>query len=380
MSFKEVEGVFHKYLHLEDKDFVGIVLATVMSNEIQGDPLWLFIVAPPGSGKTEILRSFFGCNRTHFASSFRGKSFVSGKRDDKGKDPSLLKKVDGKVLIIKDFTPTLMAKYDIKNQIFSDIRDAFDGFADPTTGVGQEHYKTRFGIVAGTTTIPDNFRQYQNMMGERFLVFKPVSGDRNKTMDSALKNMKNKEAMRRHINETVKRFVDATLTEVKEIPEEHKTLINMLAMCLATFRTHVQRDYKTRDICAVSEAENPARLVQQLSKLYISAVNISKDNNRALQFVRRLVHDSIPENRYYALRHSTKPFVLEQLVNKRSIGRSTLKMVCDDMVHLGIFDVKRNRNAYQYSLEPDYIDFANEVVVDPATPRKKKPLKAKGGE
>ena len=41
------------YLQLDDPWVVDVALATVVANTLDGDPLWLLLVSPPSSGKTE---------------------------------------------------------------------------------------------------------------------------------------------------------------------------------------------------------------------------------------------------------------------------------------------------------------------------------------
>jgi hypothetical protein len=38
-------------------DLVDVALAVVIANRMDADPLWLFLVAPPSSGKTEMIRA-----------------------------------------------------------------------------------------------------------------------------------------------------------------------------------------------------------------------------------------------------------------------------------------------------------------------------------
>ncbi len=49
-----------KWLYLEDTQAIDIIVATAISICLPGDPVWLFLVDPAGSSKTELLRSFKG--------------------------------------------------------------------------------------------------------------------------------------------------------------------------------------------------------------------------------------------------------------------------------------------------------------------------------
>jgi len=65
-SLEHVLATFEKWLELEETDYIEAILATVVSNEIPGDPVWLFVIGPPGASKTEVLRSFKELNKARF--------------------------------------------------------------------------------------------------------------------------------------------------------------------------------------------------------------------------------------------------------------------------------------------------------------------------
>ena len=105
MKLQEVEEVFKKHLLLEDINIIKVVLATVFANKVKGDPLWLLIIAPPSSAKTEIISSLNGLPEIYPLSSLTAHTLVSGMVGDK--DQSLILELDGKILALKDFTSVL---------------------------------------------------------------------------------------------------------------------------------------------------------------------------------------------------------------------------------------------------------------------------------
>jgi hypothetical protein len=56
-TIEETLKVFDKWLLLEDQTPVITILGAVAANLLPGDPVWLGIIAPPSSAKTEILNS-----------------------------------------------------------------------------------------------------------------------------------------------------------------------------------------------------------------------------------------------------------------------------------------------------------------------------------
>src|SRR5262249_47303808 len=56
-SLAEVERVFDDWLCLPDHTPLYAMLGTIAANRLPGDPVWLGIIAPPSSAKTELLNS-----------------------------------------------------------------------------------------------------------------------------------------------------------------------------------------------------------------------------------------------------------------------------------------------------------------------------------
>jgi len=119
---------------------------TVATGWTEGDALWLYVVGAPGSGKTELVRAFAdGRKRAYFLSSLTPNSLVSGLKDGK----HLLPELDGKTLIIKDFTMTLESHRENRDALFGALRDAYDGSYSKAFGsVGTVGFDQIFPVLA----------------------------------------------------------------------------------------------------------------------------------------------------------------------------------------------------------------------------------------
>ena len=112
---KKFKEVCHKWLVIGNDEYIDVQFGAIFANRLDSKPVWLYIVGPPGSGKTEILQSFTGSKEIYSLSSLTANTLISGRcQSEKEKDPSLLPKLDGKVLIIKDFTVILKGNSDIR--------------------------------------------------------------------------------------------------------------------------------------------------------------------------------------------------------------------------------------------------------------------------
>lgn len=140
ISLREAKIVFRKWLYLDDDNVLDIVFGVIVANKWDCDPVWLFLVAPPSSGKTEILRTFKksdGANLPGFYSfsKITDHTLISGLQlgNNRG-DYSLLPKLDGKVVLIKDFTSVLNMRREARENVFNDLRECHDGYLEKEFG------------------------------------------------------------------------------------------------------------------------------------------------------------------------------------------------------------------------------------------------------
>lgn len=289
------------YINLEDDEVIDVIMATALDRELRGDPVWLFVIGPSGATKTELVRAFHG-PRFYTTSSITAHTLITGLKDKTAKD--LLPELDGKVLIIKDFTTTLTKENEL-TEILSQLREAYDGYLEMNfgSGVGKKSYKSKFGLIACVTPIIDAYVTVQNLLGERFIKIR-MRTDRKKSAHKAMENAGKEDRMREELRFAAYALLDEAkrrIADVKEIkiPEEIETKILELAIFAATARSGVHRD-RQRYMTILSEPEIGTRLAKQLKKLAEAlAVIRGKEiiGNAEYQTILRVARDSIPKKR-----------------------------------------------------------------------------------
>ncbi|MHA2402440.1 MAG: toprim domain-containing protein, partial [Candidatus Kariarchaeaceae archaeon] len=303
-SFKEVEKVFKKWLHLSDTDGIRVALATVLSNRLDGDPIWMFFVAPPGGSKTATLSAFTRCRKTYITSSITSRSLISGFHFRNGVDPSLIPKLAGKVLIIKDFTCILEMRDNEKDEIFGILRDAYDGSCGKVFGNGiVRRYNSRFSILAAVTPSIYSEGSKNASLGERFLKFCVSDNLRHFSEDAiiekAISNVNTETAMRSEMEDVVQSFMQRKTNSKPEIPSEILASIISLAKLGARARASIQRDRFRPDMVeGRPSAEVGSRLGKQLAKLSMSLAFVdgrNKVNEADLRIVKKVVIDTVPQ-------------------------------------------------------------------------------------
>jgi len=268
--------IYRRWMHLPDPYVLDIIFGTIFANLLMsGDPIWMFLIAPPGGSKSELLMSLIKCQSVVCLTSLTPHSLISGFSwgTDK-KDPSLLPQLDGKVLVLKDFTTITSMHFTARDEIFGILRDAYDGKTEKQFGTGiRREYKSKFGILAGTTPVIDTFSTIHQSLGERFLKYRIEIDSKDteeKKILQAISNINNEVTMRGELQDAAARIVSKeNLEDLPIFPEKYLKRVTSLAQFCARMRGVVLRDNYTQQVLYRASTEVGTRLAKQLMKLGI---------------------------------------------------------------------------------------------------------------
>lgn len=310
-TLDQVHEEFRKWLFLDSTDAIDIMLATAISQQIDGEPIWMFLVGPPGSAKTETLSSLSFMPNAYMTSSVTPHSLISGANWSKGDDPSLIPRLDGKVMVIKDFTSILSMRDTDKDEIFGILRDAYDGKCGKEFGNGVvRNYKSRFTILAAVTPSIYALSSSHTALGERFLKFgvgdNLVHHSEDEIIKRAIGNINRETTMRTDLADVVDAFLGRRIKVERIIGGHLPTLtpvieerIIALARFGARMRGSVTRDtYRNDIVTSRPSAEVGSRLGKQLAKLCQSLAVIYGRRVVTLaeyRFVKKVMLDTIPQ-------------------------------------------------------------------------------------
>lgn len=300
--------ILHSWLYFADEEIIEIILACSIAERIEGDPLWLFLIAPPGACKTEILRAFTGEYFYHL-SNLTSKTFVSGLMIGKGRSrrkiEDLLPQLDNKILIFKDFTTILEKGRDERSEIISQLREIYDGQFSAKFGTIDKaiRYNSRFGLLAGVTPVIDKYWRVMQQLGERFLKIR-WNEEMDKTTKKARENEGKEKQMRKELQEAIIIFLDnLKINKTPEFDDEKwGDKISEIAKFVAIARTPISiQDYRTefyQDFIPIPE--RPTRLVKQFKKLAKCLAVIRGKNSvdeNEIKTTLRIARDTIPQDR-----------------------------------------------------------------------------------
>lgn len=324
-SFKELIKQFKSKLSMDAKmeEALAIILAVVVSVKIPLDPLWVFLVGPPGSGKTTLIETFSAANNyCELISKMSSKALVSGWKGNDGEDCSLLPYLKDRCLMIKDYTAVVSMPGQVQDELYGLLRDAYDGTVRVPYGNNEfrQYTDLTFSLVAGVTDVihGDN----RSTLGERFLKVELIGDDHNsdEQIMASIDSVESKLEATKHLQSYILGFLDRPfdLKKIPAPPDWYKTRILHLSKLAANMRASVDRD-SHRHLAYRPRPEVGSRLAKQLVKLGMCLAYVYGEDEiteRVYSIVRRVAFDTI------------KGFNLEivQALTKREQGMTTLEL------------------------------------------------------
>ncbi len=295
-AYGELVDAYRRAFRTEDLAPLDVCLAAILTSRWEGEPLWGFIVAPPSSGKTATLQVFQkDKDGSLFRNTLTPHALVSGlKREAK----DLLPRLDGKCLIVKDFTSILTMHREGRDEILGDLRAIFDGDFAKSFGsdVGDKEYAARFNLLAAVTPVIELHYSVDSVLGQRFFMVRMVLP---REYDSDAE--REPEAVKAELQEKVLTL----LRERRALPFDPALTADQVRECkalavdVATLRTEVPRDQKG-DLKMMPATEGPSRLANQFEKI-AGGVAFARAHSEVLdedmEVVRRVARDTVPSVR-----------------------------------------------------------------------------------
>lgn len=375
-SFEEVIRVYREWMELPAESVMAlrVIFAVVMSIKMSGDPLWVYIVAPPGSGKTALLNPLRSVpERCVFRSSLQPHELVSGYQANT--DPSLLPKLFGLCLVLKDLTEILNQPQHIQEQVFGVMTGAYDGFVERSYGNAvYRKYEGRFSMVAGVTVQIHGHSRAN--IGERMLKFQLIpyaKRDHEAQIRAAMENTGIEDQMDEALFDVTARFfeneVDLDACR-KKIPEWVTNRIVSISQIVAKLRVQVERDMRGETVKYKPQEEVASRLGKQLKKLAITLIPTSKTGEfteEDWKVVERTAFDTATGwnldvvQAIMDINGGEKPVTAKELIERSGLPRSNVSRRLEDLMILKAVKkeirekASRNEDRVTYVLSPDIV-------------------------
>ena len=348
----DVLTVLQKWLWIEDRAGLECILAVAVASQLPGDPLWAFVVDPPGALKTEICRSL-KASWVYNLDTLTPESLVSGFRSKKGRTVDILADLNGKLLVIKDFTTILQKQAERRDELFGRLRAAYDGelVIAYGSGAGRVARQATFGIIAAVTPMIDEYMTIHALLGERFISIR-TGYNRRAAIDAALAHQGREVYMRQEIAEVVGAALEYWGVKAKHVQQNPAALerIAVLADMTAILRTPVPRNYRN-EVTHIPEAEVGTRLAKQFQKLAVALQILGCYTWRHIQ---RVSFNTIPLRRWRVVKAlASGQRTTKDLMVALQYPRHTVLSTTEDLWLLGVVE-RTEGDGFLYQLTPDF--------------------------
>ena len=306
----------------------------------------------------------------------------------------ILDQLEGKVLVLKDFTTILSSDEGSRSAIYGQLRSAYDGYLESGFGTMKKKVSinAKFGFLAGVTHIIDKYHKMQGLLGERFLLTRSAP-DPKKAAERAFMNAGHEDKMRDELSHAVKQFIKhrkstgAFNNPPKYAKDQEEELISY-GLYIALMRANVWAQYNSsREIIDMDLIipEIPTRVVKQLKKIgQLIAINrgheIIQESDMAT--LRRVSKDTCDPKRQRIIDawqvigfnhtvHQSDLTAYTRNTGRRGLYHKTVVNQLTVMEPLGI--VTSLDNSY-WRLDKDFLDLLDTLYPSTVGGSKKKPI------
>lgn len=341
-DFDELVQICRRDMTVTDSiiECLAISFAVHLAIKLDGDPLWMYMVGAPSSGKSTLCE-LLGADEinTRPLSKFTG--LVSGSRQGKHLAP----KLNNKCVVIKDGTLLLESTPIQLQNVYGELRDIYDGSleADYRNGVSASFSNISFGLIIGITE--KVYSLDMSSLGERFLhvrleTNRGIEQERNRrAIDTVFQHTSktvaegNEEGDQRSFpfqRQYVAGFLQHLHNRVREedvlrpsYTEEDAELIQALADVVACSRASAPRDMKD-NILYESRPEASTRVVKQLSRLALGLCYVLNTNS-ITPWIRHLITKTALDTCYGRQYHIIKAVA----TSAAGLSPTTIASTCD---------------------------------------------------
>jgi hypothetical protein len=322
-TFSGLMDIYSKNMTMTQSitDCVAVCMATHLAVKLDGDPLWIYLVGAPSSGKSTICE-LISADEFHTRPLSKFTGLVTGHTEGSHLVPLL----HNKCVVVKDGTLLLESTPAQLANVYGELRDIYDGSLEAhyRNGVTASFSNISFGMIIGITE--KIYGLNMSALGERFL---HVRLETERVTELA----RNKAAIETIFNDTRKTFAEGDDEgDHRAFPHQRGytagflshlhnrvsnedilhptytsgdiTLIQALADVIACSRASVPRDNKDL-VLYDARPESSTRAVKQLARLalclcYVYGVTaITPDIRRVL---RKVALDTSHSRQYYVIR------------------------------------------------------------------------------
>jgi hypothetical protein len=293
-----------EWLYLTDTRAIDLKLAIEVTRQMQlvegGKPVWMIVVAPSGSAKSEFLETLQkGMPLTTYdLPMMTSKSLVTGYKG--GTDHVL--EMDKKLVIVTDASRITSLYGDKKHSVFSQLRDLYDGKAGQITGGERNAKYNNLKVTMLWGAVPAIEREIilTGELGTRFLMYFYEPPPSRNAMDMMLKRSAKKsiEQFKLETGELeaalCRNIERDRMWEAVQINDDVSNQLKGVAEHLATMRASCEINWQVGVPIGILTKEEPTRAFGQFMRLYRALMSLDADykHERAMSIINQVAFSS----------------------------------------------------------------------------------------
>jgi hypothetical protein len=348
-----------------DLEALRAILAVCHSQYEKDEPVWLFVIGAPSSGKTAIaINCVSALPNAQVTGDMTAKALLTGTKD--GAQHSILNQLGSGILAFKDFTTIISQRDEDKRVIAAQLREVYDGSFRRQTGQRDAIWNGKITVIAACTPAIERAWGLSRELGERFLQVRWASPD--KPLETARRARKQKgreHEIAKEMRSLTKDFFGKANFVGTPDPDFSDTLsdrIDHLATTVARLRAHVIRDsHGKRDIIEASTLEEPPRLAKSLGAIAIHHAHLFRRPEVTREDVAvalRVGLDSIPLSRARIVNNIPidASIPADTIKHFTKMPPTTIDWNAQELAALGVIDITTD------ALQDDHYKFTPEFL------------------
>ena len=343
ITLKDVHRVVKKWLYIDDTDRIDVILASALSNKIDGTAIWMYIVGGSGDLKSTLVRTLEGLPNCRVYDQITKHTLASGLKGIKDEGYYLQKK--STVIVVPDMASLTSQRSDDKNIIWAQMRNLYDEFIEKRTGSGvmKRYNGCHVTLVAGTTTKIRDEILIHAQLGTRELMYDTAADpiDNNEKMDKAWENEEYEKQMKKELGKVVTEFLVQRPIKKINISPQIKRWLKKEAERLTILRAGGMTDRYDCELMNPVSPEIPTRVIKQFKRLYICLKSLDDNysDDRCKKIITHVVNSSGNKVRQIildVLKNAETELNLSEIHQRTKIGRRALKSQLEQLWSLDV--------------------------------------------
>jgi len=361
LDMSPIYAIFQSWMAMEDKTILDILAGFWLAHRLEGDPIWMLVMGPSSDGKTELLRAFSKVDAI-VAGRITARTILTGKKKeagDKEEPGQFVKDINGKIWTVMDFSQILALHPIDRKQVFSQMRDLFDGHLTARYGTGKkvEESDIYVSFVGATTTELERHITEAQALGTRHLIVKMPKQDKNELKHKISNHEGKEKRMRAALAATIMGSFEGAEPKWVYPSRETREKIDSLVEMVCTLRTFVSYRNEVEDI---PEEEGIGRLKKNIDKFFAGLMNImGYTEEKALETLSYIIKSNIPTMRLKVLETVARVGSVQpsRIRDKYRVGYNTARRHIEILHTLNVLDQKEGGLRYEFEFSREWCKY-----------------------